>query len=83
MLPGGQYSQTNREPPTPFLPSQAKAAQPTDCVVFQTSCVKWPVSSVKPVTGSALPEDEDEEGEPKLYRARSLPQASTADVMSG
>jgi hypothetical protein len=48
-------------------PLQKYRPHPTVSVAFHTSCVKWPVASLKP-------------GESKSYWARSLPQASTEEV---
>lgn len=46
-FPGGQYSHTTNQPGVSPRPSHCSAAHPTLVVSFQTSCVKWPVCSVK------------------------------------
>lgn len=58
-FPAGQYSQTTNQPLARRTWSgesldgypQSTAAQPTSVVDLQTSWVKWPVCSVKPVGG--------------------------------
>lgn len=61
-FPAGWYSHTTYQP---WLEPQKAVPHPTCVVSFQTSCVKWPVSSLK--LGLA-----------QLYRKRSSPQAWVA-----
>ncbi|KUI53532.1 hypothetical protein VP1G_10596 [Cytospora mali] len=65
IFPLGQYSHTIYQALVPHN----RLPQPTVVVAFQTNCVKWPVSSLKP-------------GSLKLYSSLSSPHSSTQPVTS-